>query len=317
MPPEFHAIVNPASGNGRTGRRWPELARRIRGLGLSLHERCTTGPGDATRITRELLAAGAREIVAVGGDGTVNEIANGFFDETNAAAPGAVLSIIPCGTGRDLSRSLGIRTVEDAAVLLANGKACAIDVGRVTFRDGDEMRSRYFVNIADVGLGAETAALINRSSKVLGGMMAYLIGATRTILAFHGHHVTVDIDGIRVHDGRAGMVVLANGRYHAGGMFLAPAASLVDGQFEILVLHDVPKPMLLGSLLPRVYSGKHIGHPAVSCWRGRCVEVRSEATLLFEADGEQLGTTDLSAVIVPAALAIRIPAHTAAALRPS
>lgn len=304
---ELTVIINPVSGNGRAGRRWPEIARRMRARGISLVEHRTTGPGDAERLARTALIGGAREIVVVGGDGTANEVVNGFFDDGQPVAPDAVLSVVPCGTGRDFARSLGIRSIEEAVDLIGTGPVAAIDVGHVTYHNDGKPTSRYFVNCADVGLGAETAALINRSSKALGGLLAYLLGAVRTIVTFRGQVARVRVDGQDIHHDRMGMVVLANGRYHAGGMFMAPDASMTDGEFDILVLRDVPKPVLLGSLLPRVYRGKHIGHPAVFHCRGRQVDVIADGVLPFEADGEQPGTTDLRAVVLPAALSVRIP----------
>jgi diacylglycerol kinase family enzyme len=161
--------------------------------------------------------------------------------------------------------------------------------------------------MADVGLGAAVAARIERSSKRLGGLLTYLIGAASTMLVFHGKPATVTVDGQVIYDGRVGMVVLANGRFHAGGMRMAPMASPADGRFEVLVLEDVPRPVLLGSLLPRVYRGTHISHPKVRHCQGREVTIRAPEPLLLEMDGEPVGTTDVTARVVPGAIALRVP----------
>ncbi|MDI3340583.1 MAG: diacylglycerol kinase family lipid kinase [Sphaerobacter sp.] len=308
MIQEFHAIVNPASGNGRAKRLWLPVAARLRAQGITVWEHQTSGRGDATRLARELVEAGAREFLVAGGDGTTNEVVNGLFANGRPLAPDAILSIIPCGTGRDFSRSLGIRNVDHAVSLLSAGKVCAVDVGRIAYRDHGAPCERYFVNVADVGLGAETAALLNRSSKALGGFLAYLLGATRTILTFRGRVARVVVDGETVFHGPIGMVVLANGRYHAGGMDMAPMASLTDGLLEILVLREVPRRTLLGSLLPRVYLGRHVGHAAVLHRTGREVEIKAEDGLPFETDGEQPGTTDLRADVLHRALLVRTAA---------
>lgn len=305
MIQEVHAIVNPTSGNGRARRLWPQVAARLRAEGITVWEHQTAGPGDATRLARDLAGKGARELVVVGGDGTLNEVVNGLFDDGRPLAPDAVLSLVPCGTGRDFSRSLGIRGTDHAVSVLTGGKTYAVDVGRISYTDGGAPRDRYFVNVADVGLGAETAALLNRSSKALGAFLAYFLGAARTILTFRGHVARVVVDGTTVFHGPIGMVVLANGRYHAGGMDIAPMASLTDGLFEILVLREVPRRILLGSLLPRVYRGRHIGHTAVLHLTGREVVVEAEGDLLFECDGEQPGATDIRAVVLPRALQVR------------
>lgn len=307
MTRDLHVIVNPMSGNGRARRMWPTLSQRMRSRGFTVWGHVTGGPGEATRIARDLIRDGARELAVVGGDGTVNETVNGCFDPKTHTAADVVLSVIPCGTGRDFARSLGIRTAEQAVDLLEDGSVCPVDVGVISYQDGDGSRNRYFVNVADVGLGAETAAFINRSSKALGGFLAYLVGAARTILVFQGRHARVTVDGVLVHDGETSMVVLANGRFHAGGMDIAPMASMTDGQFDILILHRVSKAILLGSLLPRVYRGTHIGHRAVRHLKGRAVEIQAVDHLPFEVDGEQPGTTDLRAEVLPRALRVRVP----------
>lgn len=323
MARQLHAIVNPTSGNGRAGRRWPALARQLRTLGIDLYEHLTRGPGDAAIIAARLLSDGVDEIVVVGGDGTLNETVNGLFAVPGSHAArgpgraaagdpepfcvGTVVSILPCGTGRDFSRSLGIRDLDHALAVLMHEEPVALDVGRISYQAGAARRERYFLNVADVGLGAEAAAYINRGSKALGGFLAYLVGAARTMLVFQGKVAHVVVDGEVVHDGPMAMVVLANGRFHAGGMDLAPLASLTDGQFDVLILRDVPKRTLLGSLLPSVYRGKHVEHPAVRYLRGRQVEIDGDGALLFEADGEQPGTTGLNALVLPGALRVRVP----------
>lgn len=305
MTRQIDAVVNPAAGHGRVRRLWPRVAGRLalRGIDVRVHQ--TTGPNEATRIVRDLLRTGSRDIVVVGGDGTVNEVVNGYFADGAPIAPDAVLSILPLGTGRDLCRTLGIRSLDAAVEAVIRGTASPIDVVRICYQDGARRSERYFVNVADVGLGAETAAYINRSSKALGGLLAYLVGAIRTMIGFRGREARVVVDGREVFDGRVAIVVLANGRYFAGGMFVAPMASLTDGLLEILVLRDAPKRVLLGSILPRVYRGTHVGHPDVMHLQGRVLEVSSRHALPFQVDGEQPGTTDLRAEVLPGALCVR------------
>src|SRR5690606_7962862 len=129
---------------------------------------------------------------------------------------------------------------------------------RMTFTglDGQPV-TRYFANVADLGLGASVAERISRSSKKLGGLLTYLIAAVRTIISYEPGAITVDIGDDRIYDAPANMVVLANGQFFAGGMHVAPTASICDGLLETYILADVGKRTLLTSLLPRVYGGKH------------------------------------------------------------
>jgi YegS/Rv2252/BmrU family lipid kinase len=305
---EWHAIVNPASGGGRTRKVWPPLAEKLRSSGVRLHQHETAGVGDATEIAQRLVSEGAQEIVVVGGDGTLNEVINGVVADDEVATADVVLSLIPCGTGKDFARTLGIRSPEHALEVLTNGVVRALDVGSISYQNGSAADRRLFINVADVGLGAETAAWMNRSSKRLGGFLGYLVAATRTIIVFSGKPARVLVDDQVVHDGPAGMVVLANGRFFAGGMRIAPNASLTDGLVDVLILDDVPKYTLLGSLLPRVYRGKHLEHPAVHQYRGGRIEISSPESMPFEVDGEQPGYTDIGVMMRQGALKMRTPA---------
>jgi YegS/Rv2252/BmrU family lipid kinase len=305
---EWHAIVNPASGGGRTRKVWPPLAEKLRASGVRLHQHETGGVGDATVIAQRLVREGAREIVVVGGDGTLNEVINGVVDDDEVATADVVLSLIPCGTGKDFARSLGITSPEHALDVLTNGVISALDLGSISYQRGHEPERRFFVNVADVGLGAETAAWMNRSSKRLGGFLGYLVAATRTIVVFSGKPARVLVDDVTVHDGPVGMVVLANGRFFAGGMRIAPNASLTDGLIDVLILDDVPKYTLLGSLLPKVYRGKHLEHSAVHNYQGSRIEISAPESMPFEVDGEQPGFTDIGVCMRPGALKVRTPA---------
>jgi diacylglycerol kinase (ATP) len=307
---ELHAIVNPMSGGGRTRRQWPRVAATLETIGWTVRSHVTSAPGQAARIARELLSAGARELLSVGGDGTANEIANGFFCDGEAVAPDAVLSVLPTGTGHDFGRSIGVRTAADAVAALAQGRICRIDVGMVEYQVGDGRERRCFVNAADVGIGAFAAATINRSPKLLGAFLTYLAGTARAIMRFESQAARVVVDGATVSEGAVDMVLIANGRFHGGGMRLAPMAQMADGFFEVYVLHAIPKHTLFLSLLPRAYTGRHMGYPAVQYVRGRDVEVQA-AGLPLEVDGEQPGTSDIHVRLLPQALRIRVPSGNA------
>lgn len=304
---QLHVIVNPMSGNGRTRDAWPTIERRVQRLGFETDFRMTRSSGDGIRLGREAIEAGVDEVAVVGGDGTLNEVVNGLFQGSHGAPPDVILSVIPAGTGRDFSRSMGLRSFDHALETLGAGEIVAIDVGRVDYTNDEGSQTRYFVNSGDVGLGAETAALLNRSSKLLGGTISYFLGAARTIFSFSSQPTTVTVDGEVVHDGPLAMVCFANGRYQAGGMLMAPNASLTDGAFDLLILDDVPKYTLLGSLLPSVYVGRHLNHPNVTHRLAKEIQVSSPGALLFEVDGEQPGTTDICVTLLPAALRIRMP----------
>lgn len=302
----LHAIINPAAGGGRAGRRWPRFCAALEQRGYLIEARFTRAAGDATILAREAALGGARTVVCVGGDGTLNEIVNGLLTGSVPVNAATHLALIPCGTGKDFARTLGIRNLDLALKALDERFVADVDVARITCIDSrtGAPLSRCFINVADAGVGAETAARINASSKVLGGFVSYLSGAVRTIAAFDFRDVTIKVDDVEFFSAKAGMVVFANARYFAGGMVIAPTASLCDGQLDVFVLEDVGKRALLTSLLPRVYRGKHVGRPGVLHRLGSRATVHSSAPLLLEMDGEQVGLAPMSVEVLPRALRV-------------
>ena len=234
-------VVNPRSASGRTGRQWPAIRQALVEAGVDFDHRFTGGPGDATGLTRAALAGGCRRVVAAGGDGTLNEVLNGFFDHGGApVAEGAVLGLLPSGTGGDFRRSAGIPVhPAAAAALLARGDRRRIDVGRIDYGEG--IRSRLFLNIADCGLGGEVVARVNRSGKSAGCKATFLYHSLAALVRFPGRSLRVDVDG-EVREGRLANVVVANGRYFGGSMLIAPDADLADGRFDVVLVDRLAWP---------------------------------------------------------------------------
>src|SRR5689334_2128492 len=227
MPPRTVVVVNPKSQAGAVGKRWPYLADQIRRR-LPFDQVHTRAPGDATRLAREALRAGAERVVAVGGDGTINEVANGFFEDGKPIAPDAALGVLPYGTGGDFRRTLGLPTDFRGAVeVLARDKRRRIDVGRIDYTvRGGGRGTRMFVNIASFGVSGVVDRLVNQSSKRLGGKISFLVATARATLEYDNQRVRLRFDG--KSDGAVDMtintVAIANGRYFGGGMFIAPEA---------------------------------------------------------------------------------------------
>jgi YegS/Rv2252/BmrU family lipid kinase len=300
-------VVNPASANGRTARGWPEIARRAAARGLEADVRLTERPGHATELTRAALAEGARTIVAVGGDGTVSEVVNGFFDGERAVAPEAQLAVICRGSGCDFIRTYGItKRTEQALQVATSGRVRTIDVGVVEFtgHDGRPTRRR-FANIASAGLTGVAAAAANRSSKRLGATAAFAWAAVSTFLTYHNSRFQIRIDD-RALDRVCNNVIVANGRYFAGGMHILPTAEPDDGRLDVLVWGDVSK-LDLARNLHKLYRGTHVNHPKADISRAASVHVDTETQLPIEVDGEVLGTTPVTFGIHPAALRLRVP----------
>jgi YegS/Rv2252/BmrU family lipid kinase len=296
-------LVNPASDNGATGKRWPELAHRAARLGLTGETFFSERPGHIVELAERAAREGAELVVAVGGDGTLNETVTGLMH----AGGGPELATIPLGTGMDFGRTYGIPTNFDGAVRTAvDGRTRTIDVGRVAFRTwaGDD-EERYVVNVGSVGMSAAVAQRANGMSKALGGKATFFYALVRVFLAWQNTVIDVELDGerrsARMHD-----VIVANGQYHGGSMWLAPEASPDDGLFDVLMIGDVTK-LDFATTAPKLYRGKHLGHPKVELARARVVAVDGAETLPIELDGEQVGTTPARFEVVPGALRVRVP----------
>jgi diacylglycerol kinase (ATP) len=295
-------LVNPAAEGGSVGRRWPELAHRAANLGLTGDALLSERPGQLGELAARAVDEGASLVVAVGGDGTVNEVAQSL-----AGRERVDLAVIPRGTGGDFVRTYGIpRRLEDAVAVARDGQARAIDLGRASYRAwaGGEEQS-YFANIASAGMSGAIAKRTNETSKALGGKVSYL-WATFTVFArWRNDDVLVIVDGER-REGRMHDVVVANGRFFGGGMMICPEADPGDGLFDVLLIGDLTKRDLLLTL-PKTYRGRHLPHPKAELLRGAVVEVDAPQPLPVELDGEQPGTTPVRFEIVPKALRLRVP----------
>ncbi len=296
-------LVNPASAAGSTGKRWPELARRAAAVGLEGDALLSERRGHLAELAREAAAGGASLLVVVGGDGSVNEVANGL-----AAVPSPpAVAIVPRGTGWDFVRTFGIpRTVEDAARVALGGVERAIDLGAVTYRSWDgEGRRAVFANVASAGMSGAIAQRANETSKALGGKASYLWATFAVFARWSATDVQVNVDG-ESRQGRMFDVVVANGRFLGGGMEMCPEAEPDDGLFDVLTIGDVTKRDLVLTM-PKIYRGTHLPHPKAELLRGSIVSIDSEAPIPIELDGEQPGTTPVRFEVMPKALRLRVP----------
>jgi YegS/Rv2252/BmrU family lipid kinase len=307
MPERPLVIVNPAARNGGVGRAWEKLAATLAGYGIDAETVHTERPGHASELARAGLQDGPRLVVAVGGDGTVNEVVNGFFDGDRAIAPEAELAIVPIGTGRDGARTYRIPgRPERALAIVASGTTRTIDLGRATYvAHGGGEESRLFLNIASCGLSGAVAERANRTSKRLGGTPSFLWATVATFARWKniGFKVTMDDEQRELV---ANNTIVANGRYFGGGMHIAPDALPDDGLLDAIVFGDVGR-LDLALNMHRLYRGTILRHPKASHRLARAVSVETARPLPIEIDGEQPGVTPVRFEVVPAALRLRVP----------
>jgi YegS/Rv2252/BmrU family lipid kinase len=297
-------LVNPASDNGATGKRWPELAHRAAQLGLTGETYLSERPGHSIELAERAARGGAKLLVAVGGDGTLNEVVNGLV----RSGADAQLATIPLGTGMDFVRTYAIPTrFEDAVRNAVDGTPRTIDVGRVLYHEwsGGEAE-RYFANVGSVGMSAAVAQRANGMSKALGGKATFFYALVRVFFEWDNTVISVRLDDTtreaRMHD-----VIVANGRWHGGAMLLAPEAEQDDGLFDVVLIGDVTKRDFV-TTAPKIYKGTYLAHPKVDLLRSRTVTVDAPERLPIELDGEQIGTTPVRFDVVPHAVRVRVPA---------
>ena len=290
-------VVNPAAGGGRTARVWRRL-RDLMAATLPAEHVETRAAGDGERLARQAAAAGAPLVVAVGGDGTLNEVVNGVRSVGSTAAVGAVLT----GRGCDACRNFGVPRDPVVAVrTLADGGDARFDLGLAEWADG---RRRWFAISA--GAGFDAAVARRAQSVPARGTLPYLAAVMASITQHRAIATTLELDGERQPSTPLTAVVAANGRWFGGGMKIAPDADAADGLLDVVVLGALGRLELL-RWLPTIYPGTHVRHPRVTVRRARSLRVDAAEPLPTHVDGEPLGVTPVTMTVEVGALRLRVP----------
>ncbi len=306
-------IVNPKSASGSTRDKWAVLASEMRAHFGPFNVAFTEGPAHAIELAERAARSGHRLVIACGGDGTINEVANGIL----RSGKDTELAVLPSGTGGDLRRSLGIpSSSRDAAMALKNGITKTIDAGKATFTNADGvLDSRYFLNISSVGLAASVIKRVKSASYFewlpgdsVRGRANFAVSALQE--AFHPNPVRVRI---RIDDEREASIqticlCIANARFFGGGMMIAPKAKLTDGHFDVVNVGDMNAIKILANAFS-LYKGTHLSLDEVKSTLAKKIEVSAvgDTTTPIEIDGELLGRLPAVFEVVPKAIRVRIP----------
>src|SRR4051812_41302115 len=273
---KLRVISNPTAGSGSALRRLPDLKRLLEGRGIHAEFAETRGPGDATRLVREARADGVECLAVMGGDGTLNEISQGYLDAEGRPLEGPDLALIPSGTGGDFRKTFALgATLEEAVERLATAEARPLDLGllEITAHSGETIR-RAFLNITSFGLGGLTDRMVNSGPKWIGGRAAFFLGTARALLTYTNAPVRLRVDGEIVLEAPIANVAIANGQYFGGGMKIAPDASPSDGSFDVVAMHDLTRAQVV-AFSSKIYQGTHLGQPGVRSARGTLIEAES------------------------------------------
>jgi diacylglycerol kinase (ATP) len=299
-------LVNPASANGSTGRRWASLHEEARAAGLEGEACLSERPGHLAELAEQAATGGAGLLVVVGGDGSVHEAVNGLM--RSGRGDDVELAVLAHGTGKDFARSLRIPAKLGPALATArDGQTRTVDVGRARFTGPDGARAEsYFANFAGAGISGAIARRANASSKAMGGHMSFFVATVSVFFRWRSVEMTARVDDVR-RSGRMFEVLAMNGDYTAGGMWAAPKARPDDGKLDVVLIADFTKAEFVRTF-PKIYRGRHLSHPKVELLRGATVRVESKHPLPVVLDGEQPGTTPAEFELVPRALRVRVPA---------
>lgn len=306
----FLLLVNPRAGAGKAGRRRAAIESALRSAGVRFETALTTAPGHATELVRQGLERRLAGVAVVGGDGTLNEAVNGFFDPSGEPiAPDAWLGCLPCGTGGDFRRTTATPRDQHAMIeRLVRAQPRPIDVGWVEYATlaGGTGR-RAFLNIASFGLAGLVDHLVNESPKWMGGTPAFFLGTLRAMTKYRNRRVRLTVDDAPPREIEIVNVAVANGQFFGGGMRIAPTAKLDDGAFDVVGIEGLG-PLGQVALAPSLYGGSVLGRRGISFAQGRTVLAESldgPEPILLDVDGETPGILPARFTVAPGALRLR------------
>jgi diacylglycerol kinase (ATP) len=291
-------IVNPTAGGGRAGKLLPWLRERLERR-PDARLRVTSRPGDAEAWAGGVTGAHDR-VIAVGGDGTVQEIVNGLLADGSEA----IIGIVPVGSGNDLARSLELPRDPATAWTAAMGRsASTVDAAHARGGDG---RTRWFASAGGVGFDAEVANTMVARRPWQRGRAGYLASALAELWHFDNRAVRISIDDAEPIDRRILLLAMSNGAYYGGGMHISPGARADDGLMDLCIVGDLGRLAALGQV-PNLYRGTHVRHRLVEMRRARTVEIESDADTRIHLDGEPFGLLPVRVELHHAVLSVATP----------
>ncbi len=296
-------IVNPYAGTGATGRKWPKIQEALSEAGLSFDFTRTEEKLHAVELAKEAALAEYKMVIAVGGDGTLNEVVNGLVESGNAG--NTALGIINTGTGCDFARYLGIsRNIKETCQNLVNPHIMMADVGLVECRNEGQPVHKYFISTSSLGFDGEVTAFAMKRPRIFNGVTPYFMGMLESLGTYQNKDIQLQLDD-NTESIRMCSMVIANAGYYAAGAQVAPEADLNDGLFDVLIIGDINKFELLVTL-PKAYLGTHVKDPKVRMEKASKIIIESADQIWIQADGELLGETPATFKILPSALSIAI-----------
>jgi YegS/Rv2252/BmrU family lipid kinase len=301
---EWLVIVNPNAGQGKGKKDWEIISSLLNSEKLSFTAYFTESKDHAISLTTEGISGGFRNIVSVGGDGTLNEVVNGIL--LNKVCPPTDISLasIPVGTGNDWGKMFGITGDYEKTVSIISGKKQILhDIGVISYFEGQEKKLRYFINIAGVGFESVVVQKTNyQKERGHGGKLIYLYNLFTSLLSYKNTKAELIIDDEKITEDIFSINV-GNGKYCGGGMRQTPRALPDDGLLDVTIIKDIGKLEIIRKL-KILYDGTILTHPMIDGYKCTKIKVTSKSLLYVEADGESLGHTPVEFNIIPEAIKI-------------
>jgi len=304
----WFAIVNPRAGGGKGEADWPHIKSLLEKNGFDFNVRFTEHSCHAIELTASSIHQGYRNILVIGGDGTLNEAVNGIFLHDKETPATMRMGVISVGTGNDWQKMYSIPASYEGKVdALKTGRIFLQDVGKVEFSESGMRQSRYFVNAAGLGFDASVTLSTNELKRNgRKGSLLYMLCLLKTLLKYKSSLINISIDNLK-YEGDILSITLGIGRYNGGGMMQVPNAIPDDGLFDITVIKDMTRSSVIRNI-SRLYNGTILGHPRIDGYQGKEISVSSVPPVTVEVDGESLGTSPFHFSMIPKGLRVVVGA---------
>ena len=294
----FLAVINPAAGGGRCGKRFPAALERLREAGVQVDTAETSGPGQATDIVRKAWAEGRRRFIAVGGDGTGYEVVNGLFPEAAESEDTPVLGFLPLGTGNSFLRDFTDQGAEHTIEALAKGARRSCDVIRLNHAKGQ----LHYINLLSIGFVADVNGLRARRFKRW-GEFGYILAVVTAVASLRARAYPMKIDEGELDEALQVFASFNNSKFTGGKMMMAPHAETDDGKIAVVRVGELGRIGLLMTF-PKIFKGTHVEHPAVTTCQATRVDLEIEEEIDVMVDGEALQVVPRALEVLPGALQV-------------
>jgi len=302
---KWFVVVNPNAGNRKIKRDWGEIKKWLTKSGMNFDFAMTDRPLHAIELANKALGKGFQKFIAIGGDGTLNEVANAMIGFDGFNTDDYVLALIPVGTGNDWGRMFNIpKNYKPAIQTILEGNVFLQDVGRITYLDGEKPESRYFLNIAGMGFDAMVAQKTNNQKAAgKGNALSYFINLFTSLFQYQPRIIQVELDEDKYNFNTFSMSV-GICKYNGGGMMQLPNAIPDDGLLDVTIIKKIGLGTVMAQLR-NLYTGQFIKHPKVATFTAKKVKISSKKSgFMMEADGESLGQAPFEITILPNALRV-------------